>query len=59
MTPVFFKTEIVLNEGSPDVRVVTDPVAMDDGIYQRKRAQEKDHQNSRVATRTIHRGPWA
>jgi hypothetical protein len=25
---------------------------MDDGIYQRRSAQEKDQQNSRVATRT-------
>ena len=33
------------NEWSADVRVVTDAVAMDDGIYQRKRAQEKDQQN--------------
>jgi hypothetical protein len=43
VTPVFFETQIVLNERSADVRVVTDAVAMDDGIYQRKRAQEKDH----------------
>jgi hypothetical protein len=54
VTPVFFETQIVLNERSAHVRVVTD--AMDDGIYQRKRAQEKDEQNSWVATRTIHRG---
>ena len=56
VTPVFFETQIVLNERSADVRVVTDAVAVDDGIYQRKRAQEKDQQNSWVATRTIHRG---
>jgi hypothetical protein len=39
VTPVFFETQIVLNKRSADVRVVTDAVAMDDGIYQRKRAQ--------------------
>jgi len=44
----------VLNERSADVRVLTD--AVDDGIHQRKRAQEKDQRNSRVATRTIQRG---
>jgi hypothetical protein len=33
--------EVVLNERSADVGVVTDAVAMDDGIYQRKCAQEK------------------
>ncbi len=38
VTPVFFETQIVLNERSADVRVVTDAVAVDDGIYQRKRA---------------------
>ena len=38
----------MFDERSADVRVVADAVAMDDGIYQRKRAQEKDHQNSRV-----------
>jgi hypothetical protein len=47
------KLKIMFDERSADVRVITDAVAMDDGIYQRKRAQEKDQQNSRVATRTI------
>ena len=56
VTPVFFESQIVLNEGSADVRVVTDAVAMDDGIYQRKRAEEKEQQDSRVATRTVDRG---
>ena len=51
--------EFAFDERSADVRVVTDAVAMDDGIHQRKRAQEKDQQNSCVATRTIHRGLWA
>jgi len=46
----------MFDERSADVRVVTDAVAMDDEIYQRKRAQEKEQQDSRVATRTIHRG---
>src|SRR5215472_5531227 len=48
--------ETVLDERSADVCVITDAVAMDDGVYKRKLAQEKDQQNSRVATRTIHRG---
>ena len=56
VTPVFFETQIVLNERSADVRVITDAVAMDDGIYQRKRAQEKERLDSWVATRTIHGG---
>jgi hypothetical protein len=51
--------EIVFDERSADVRVLTDAFAMDDGIEQRKRAQEKDHQNSCLATRMVHRGPWA
>jgi hypothetical protein len=50
------KSKIVFDERTGDVRIVTDAVAVDDGIYQRKRAQEKDEQNSFVATRTIHRG---
>jgi hypothetical protein len=50
------KSRVLLDERSADVRLVTDAVAMDDGIDQRKRAQEKDQQNARVATRTIHRG---
>ena len=45
-----------IDERTADVRVVTDTVAMDDGIYQRKRAQEQDQQNSCVATRAIRRG---
>ena len=56
VTPVFFETQIVLNERSADIRVVTDAVAMDDGSDQRKGAQEKDQENSWVATITIHRG---
>ena len=36
------EVEIVLNERSVNERVVTDTVAMDDGIYQRKRAEEDD-----------------
>jgi len=51
-----YETQIVLNERSADVRALTDAVAVDDGIHQRKRAQEKDQRNSRVATRAIHRG---
>ena len=50
----------VILRGPPKVEVrlilVTDAVAMDGGIDQRKRAQEKDQQNSCVATRTIHPG---
>src|SRR5215472_11051897 len=53
---VVSEVEIVFDERSADVRVVADAVAMDDGIYQPKRAQEKDHQNSCIATRMIHRG---
>ena len=45
-----------IDERTADVRVVTDTVAMDDGIYQRKRAQEKERLDSWVATRTIHGG---
>ena len=33
------KSKIVFDERSADVRVVTDTVAMDDGIYQRIRAR--------------------
>jgi len=53
---VVSEVEIVFDERSADVRVIPDAVAMDDGIYERKRAQEKDQQDSRVAARTIHRG---
>ena len=45
------EVEIAFDERSEDVRVVTNAVAMDDGIYQRKRAQEKDQQNSSVVGR--------
>ena len=44
MPIIFGEIEIVLNERSADVRVITDAVAMDDGIYQRQRAQGKDQQ---------------
>jgi hypothetical protein len=40
------EVEVVLDGRSADVRLLTDAVAMDDGIYQRKRAQEEDQQNS-------------
>ena len=56
MQIVLGEVEVVLDERNADVRVVSDAVAMDDGIDQQKRAQEKDEQNSFVATRTIHRG---
>ena len=53
------EVEVVLDERSADVRLLTDAVAMDDGIHQRKGAQENEQQDSRVATRTIHRGRQA
>ena len=46
--------EFAVDERSADVRVVTDAVAMDDGIYQRKR----DRQDSFAATeRSTGAGP--
>ena len=54
MEAVVADIEFALDERSADVRVVTDAVAMDDGIYQRKR----DRQDSFVATeRSTGAGP--
>ena len=46
----------MLDERSADVRVITDAVAMDDGITSGS-VHRKRISNAWVATRTIHRGP--
>ncbi len=46
--PVFLEAQIVLNQGRPRVRIVTDAIAVNDGIDKRERGEENEQQNARA-----------
>lgn len=51
MEPILFEMKIVLNEGSAGVRIISNPVAMNDRIDQGKRTEEQNEKDSRITGR--------
>jgi hypothetical protein len=46
VAPVILEMQVMLDQGSARIGIVSDSIAMDDGIDQRQRKKEKQEENS-------------